>query len=628
MARTPNQDQRPATLETPFGKDVLSFVSLDAHEGISTLFSFEIEAASKDAALDFDKALGRNCCVTYRTHKNAERHFNGVLTSAEWLGKRAGLHHYRLRLEPWLALLGYTANCRFFQQLSVVDIIRKVFAESDFNDFAFRTSESYDPIEYCVQYRETNLNFVSRLMERYGLYFFFEHSKGKHEMIIADGRSSHQPVKNLASVPLRHSEASNFRDEQYLSGWTPTRRFETGKVALNDYDYLKPNASLLAQSSQPGGYTKADLEIYDYHASYDERGKGEKFAKFRLEARQCLDFRREGSGDAPSITPGGLITLAEHQEGGENRQYLVVTCHHRLDGDTYGSSDQSGGVGYQGRYLFQPSDRPYRSLLLTPKPSIAGVQTAKVVGKEGEEIDVDEHGRILVQFHWDRDKKQSRRVRVAQTWSGKSWGGIVLPRIGMEVVVEFIEGDPDAPLVVGCVYNGANPPPFALPENKTISGVKSRSSKGDNGYNELIFEDKTNQEKIRIHGEKDLDVTVKNAEHREIGREFKPARGKASCETVVKAGDHVLKVKTGNRKVSVGGSQTVDVTEMITTKAGVAMQFKVGASKIIITSAGIILDAPTITIKGKAVATVTAPVTNIVGSGLLTLKGGFMGMVL
>lgn len=629
MARAPQQDQRPATLETPFGKDVLAFHSLDAREGLSELFSFDLEAVSKEASLDFDKALGQGATITYRTYKGVERHFNGIITGAEWLGKRAGLHHYRLTLEPWLALLDYASNCRFFKQESVIDIIRKVFSESGFADFVFRTSESYDKLEYCVQYRETNFSFVSRLMERHGLYYFFEHTKGKHELVIADGASAHKPVENLSSVPLRYTQADNLRQEQYLSGWKPIRRFQTGKVALNDYDYLKPNAALLAQSSRPGRYTRGDLEIYDYHAAYDERAKGEKLAKFRLEAMQARDMRREAGGDAPSLQPGGLVSLSEHQQGSENRQYLVVSCQHILQGDDYASAGQTLDTpGYQGRYLFQPSDRPYRAPQRTPKPTIPGVQTAKVVGKEGEEIDVDEHGRILVQFHWDRDKKQSRRVRVAQSWSGKSWGGIILPRIGMEVVVEFVEGDPDQPLVVGCLYNGVNAPPFALPENKTLSGMKSRSSKGSSGYNELVFEDKSGQEKVRLHSEKDLQSTVRHAESWEIGKDFKPPRGKASSEKTVHAGDHVLKVKTGNHKVSVGASQSVDVTEMISTKAGVAMELKVGASKIILTPAGIIIDAPMVMIKGGATATVTAPVTNILGQGLLVLKGGFGGMVL
>jgi type VI secretion system secreted protein VgrG len=625
MARAPKQDDRPVRLETPFGKDVLSFLRLDAREGLSDLFDFSVEAVSSEAGLDFDRALGRNCCVTYRTHGSVERHFNGVLTGAEWLGKTDGLHHYRLHLEPWLALLSYQQNCRFFKEMNVIDILKQVFSEGGFSDYVFRTGESYDPIEYCVQYRETNLHFVRRLMERYGIYFFFEHTQDKHELVLADGRSSHQPLAGLPRVPMRHSHERSFREEQYLAGWKPTRRFETGKVSLNDYDYLKPNAQLLAEAAKPGGYSRASLEHYDYHADYTERGLGEKFAKIQVEAMQSFDFRREGWGDAPSITAGGLVDVTDLDASGENGQYLVVSCQHAVQGDTYSSRGAPDATpGYEGRYLFQPVDRPYRAPARTVKPLIAGLQTAKVVGKEGEEIDVDEHGRILVQFHWDRDKKPSRRVRVAQSWAGNAWGGIVIPRIGMEVVVEFVEGDPDYPLVTGTVYNGNNAPPFALPENKTISGVKSRSSKNDNGYNELIFEDKTDQEKIRMHGEKDLEVKIKNSAEWEIASEFAVPRGRTSHKRVVKKGDDELTVETGDQKVRIGASQSVDVTERITITAGMMITIQCGQSKITMTPASIAIDSPMITLNGTATISASAPMTSITGSGLLSLSGALV----
>ncbi|QCI64050.1 type VI secretion system Vgr family protein [Phreatobacter stygius] len=616
MPVTLKQDQRPARLKSPFGGDVLSFSSLSGRETISQPFEYLIEAVSTEAGLDFDKALGRNCCVTYHTYDKAQRHFNGVLTESEWLGKRSGLHHYRLTLQPWFSLLGFTSNCRFFQEMSVTDIIKKVFADAGFTDFMFKTSENYEKIEYCVQYRETDFAFVSRLMEHYGIYYFFEHSSDKHEMILGDGRSSHQPISGLATVPFRHLGTANYRAEQYLAEWRPGRRFQTGKVSLNDFDYLKPNASLLAESNQPGSYAKGGLEIYDYHASYKERSKGEKLAKVRLEARQALDLRRECAGDAASLLPGGLTTLKDHAEGSENKQYLVISCTHQIRDEDYVSGDASAETIYEGRYLFQPGNRPFRAPPVTPRPIISGPQTAKVVGKSGEEIDVDEHGRILVQFHWDRDKKPSRRVRVAQTWSGKAWGGVVIPRIGMEVVVEFIEGDPDYPLVTGTVYNGENKHPYELPANKTISGVKSRSSKSDNGYNELIFEDKSSSEKVRLHAEKDLEAKIKNSETREIGVEFPVPMGKASRSTTLKAGDDELTVETGN--------QTVDVAQTVKITAGLCLQLVVGASKITMTPASISIQSPLITVKADATLMASAPITQVSGDGLLMLRGALV----
>lgn len=621
MSLSLSQTRRPAILTSPFGDSVLHFTSMAAREGISETFLFEVEAVSTQSALDFDRALGKNCCVSYTTHKGELRHYNGVLTAAEWLGQRSDLHHYRLTLEPWFRLLDYVSDCRFFQQMTVIDIVRQVFSESGFSDFEFRTSESYDKIEYCVQYREAHGAFVSRLLEEQGIYYFFEHGKDRHTMVLADSRSSLRPAPGLASVPFRHLGETNFRDEQYISAWRPTRRFQSGKVALNDYDYLKPSARLLAQSSKPGGYAKSDLEVYDYHARYDERGKGERLARIRLEARQSLDFRREGAGDAASLVPGTLTKLAEHAQASENIQYLVVGCSHRLTAQGYLSGQDGQNDGYAGTYLLQPADRPFRAPFRTPKPSISGVQTARVVGKEGEEIDVDEHGRILVQFHWDRDKKQSRRVRVAQNWSGNAWGSIVTPRIGMEVVVEFVEGDPDFPLVTGTVYNGQNRTPFALPKDKTVSGMKSRSSKSDNGYNQLSFEDKTDQEKIHLHGEKDLDIKVKHAETREIGCEFSPPRGKASRSTKLKAGDDVLKVDTGDQKISIGGSQKVDVVETIRITAGVQLQLQVGASVITMTPASISIVSPSISISAAGPLSASGATVSVAGAGALSLTG-------
>lgn len=611
-----SQQQRPVRLTTPFGGDVLNLASFDGREAISQPFDYVVEAVSTTAGLDFDKALGRNCAVLFHTYGKAQRHFNGVLTESEWIGKHEGLHHYRLKLQPWFFLLSFTANCRFFQDMSVTDIIRKVFTEAGFTDFLFRTGETYEKIEYCVQYRETDFAFVSRLMEHYGIYYFFEHSADKHEMVLADGRSSHQPVPGLATVPLRHLTAHNEREEQYIADWKPIRRFQSGKVSLNDFDYLKPNASLLAEKSQPGGYAKSGLEVYDYHASYQDRGKGEKLARIRLEARQAVDFRRESSGDAASLAPGGLTSLKQHQEAAENIQYLVVSCHHRIRGQAYLSGAGDDGAHYEGNYQFQPGSRPYRAPAVTPRPVISGPQTAKVVGKAGEEIDVDEHGRILVQFHWDRDRKPSRRVRVAQTWSGKSWGGVVIPRIGMEVVVEFIEGDPDYPLVTGTVYNGDNRHPYELPANKTMAGVKSRSSKNDNGYNELVFEDKASGEKIRMHAEKDLEVTVKNAETREIGAEFPVPMGKPSRKTTLKSGDDELTVATGN--------QSVDVAQKISIKAGLMIELVCGASKITMTPASIDISSPLINVKAAAFLNAQGTLTQVSGAANLTLRGGLV----
>ncbi|MGO9232649.1 MAG: type VI secretion system Vgr family protein [Methylocella sp.] len=516
-----SQDARIGELTTPLGKDVLCLRDFSAIEGLGENFEFYVSAVSEQDNIDFDAALGKSCTVRLTSYKGKKRFFDGILTQAEWVEKKEDLYLYKLLLRPWFWLLGQRADCRIFLYKNAKDIMEEVFTKAGFSDFEFKTTADYDTIPYCVQYRESDLAFCLRLMEQYGIYYFFEHSHGKHTMILADSHSSHEP--NLQAPILEYlslSEGALDRD-QHLSAWVSERRCRTGKVEFNDYDYLNPKKKLLAPNEANEKYTQSKLEVYDYPGKYNEESIGKKFSKFRLEAEQCYDHRRYVDGDAVSLFPGSLVTVEKHPISSENQEYLVVRCSHRFGAQHYRSERRTGDhEAYRGFYEFLPADRPFRMLPKTPKPRIYGIQTAIVVckkGQESEEINTDEHGRVWVQFPWDRDKQNSCPVRVAQRWAGQRWGEIFLPRVGMEVVVEYLEGDPDYPLVVGCVYNGDNKVPYDLPSNKTIAGWKTRSSKGGNGYNELIFEDKKGSEQIRIHAQDALNVTVLGSETRTIG---------------------------------------------------------------------------------------------------------------
>jgi type VI secretion system secreted protein VgrG len=273
---------------------------------------------------------------------------------------------------------------------------------------------------------------------------------------------------------------------------------------------------------------------------------------------------------------------------------------------------------YQGSYELLPGDRPFRSQIVTPKPFVHGPQTAKVVGQSGEEIDVDEHGRILVQFYWDRKKMQSCKVRIAQVSSGKKWGGIFIPRVGQEVVVEYLEGDPNRPLVAGTVYNNDNKVPYSLPENKTVAGWKSDSPKGHGGYNELKFEDKKGSEEIHLHAQKDLNLVILNSESREIGEEFMPLRGSASRSATLKNGDDTLTM--GDQSVTIMGNQTTEVGEMISTTAMLSMTLTVGLSTITITPASISISSPAVNVVAEATLNLQAPAINI-DTALLSITG-------
>lgn len=612
-----------AALKTPLGDDILALKSFSGIEGLSELFEFQIEALSEQENVDFDQALGQACTIRLTTYEDKQRFFCGILTQAQWAGSEVGEQqsywHYRLVLRPWLWLLTQRANCRIFLDKDVKEIIQQVFTDAGFSsgsDFKFRTTGNYDKIKYCVQYRESDFAFASRLMEQYGIYYYFEHKDGQHTMVLADSRASHSAIADLAQLRFHVQTEGYRRVEQQINSWTSDRSFRTGKVEFNDYDYLKPPKQLRASKEGSESYARSRFEVYDYPGKYDEQDKGKQFAQFRLEAEQATDRRRRANGDAPSLFAGGLVTLDKHPTSAENREYLVVRAGHSFGTQTYGSSRSPDVVGYRGHYEFLTSDRPFRALPVTPRPRIHGIQTAKVVtkkGEDGEEISTDEHGHIWVQFYWDREPQKSCPIRVAQSMASKQWGEQFIPRVGMEVVVEFLEGDPDRPLVTGCVYNGDNKVPYALPDNKTQSGLKSDSSKGHNGYNELMFEDKKGDELIRMHAQKDHRVTVLNSETRTIGENFMPPQGQASRSTVLQSGDDNLRIKTGNRNVKIDfGGQSTSAMTQVSTVSALEIDHAIGMSGASFTSQNWMM--PGISMKAMVMVEIEAPIVIIKGA--------------
>ena len=619
MGEELTQDKRIASLTTPLGKDKLVLTTFDGTEGLSELFEFCIDALSKDDNVNFDQVLGRSCCVSMKLGEGPERYFDGIAVEAQAIGMQGDLYAYRLILRPALWLLTRTNNCRIWHDKTALDIIKEVLNQRQV-DFRTATTRNFPKLEYCVQYRETDFAFVSRLMEQHGIYYFFEHSTDQHMLMLADAPSSHRPIPGHSSVRFATKSAGRLHfPEQRLFGWTSERRFRTGKVQLRDYNFKQPNANMKGEANGTEKYTKAQMELYDYPGKYDKQEDGRDYAEIRLGAEQALDHRRFAAGDAVSFCPGGLFTLEEHPVGAENQQYLIARCVHRFSTDLYRSSQGVAAIGdhpYHGNYEFLPGDRTFRAPIVTPKPVVYGPQTAKVVarsGKDGEEIDVDDdgHGRIKVRFHWDRDDKRSCWVRVAQMWAGGKWGGHFIPRIGMEVVVEFLEGDPDRPLVVGVVYNGDNKFPYSLPDNKTQSGVKSNSSKGGNGYNELMFEDAKNSEVIRLHAQKDLNSTILHAETREIGENFESPSGSPSRKTTLKNGDEELEISSGNQKVHIAQKQTIDVDNDITITSMTTITLKVGTNNVVIDQAGVHINGMTIDLKGNAMINETAPMIKL-----------------
>jgi type VI secretion system secreted protein VgrG len=604
----PLQDKRPGEFNSPLGKDKLSLTRFDGSEGLGELFDYRVEAVSSQKNIDFNAALGHNCSVTLKSANGPDRIFNGVLVETQWVGSTEDLFIYRLVLRPWLWLLSRTSDCRIWHNKTALDIIKEVFRDRGFTDYRDATTSGFPTLEYCVQYRETDLNFICRLLEKHGVYFFFEHSDSRHMLVLADAKSSHKPVPGHEATPFFPGRQER-RDVENFSHWTSERRFRSGKYELKDYDFKQPGKNLKADKSVAAKYSKGQMEIFDYPGLYVERSDGETFAKVRLDADQAHDRRRYAAGNAISLFPGGLTKLERHATDSENIEYLVLRASHSFVAQDYRSGG-AGGDDYSGSYELLDSSIPYRSPLVTPKSVIHGPQTARVVGKDGEEVDVDEYGRILVLFHWDRKQKQSCRVRVAQVWAGNKWGGQFIPRIGMEAVVEFLEGDPDRPLVVGTVYNGDNKHPYALPDNKTQSGLKSDSSLGHSGYNELMFEDKKDSEMIRMQAQKDHKVKVLNTETWEIGSKFQGGKGMSRTTTLVKGGDQVtiqsgdqaIELQAGDQSVKIqAGNQTITISAKLTTSADQGIKLTCGASviemsptEIKITSGHISMSAPKI----------------------------------
>ena len=596
MATKPTQAARIGQLTTPLGQDKLVLTRFEASEGLSQLFEFTAEALSDDPNIDFNAAIGEKCCVALHTHGKTIRYFNGILVGTQWMGVDNDRYAYRLRIRPWFWLLTRTSDCRIFKDLSVPDILDKVFGDhGGFAKFEKKLSSNYPKLKYCVQYRESDFHFASRLMEEFGIYYCFAHSDSNHVMQLCDGLSSHSAKTGGEKLTFRKYEEDNRHREEHVFAWIPERSFNTGKVTFNDFDYKKPTSSLIAESEKGGGYQNDKLEHYDYPGRYKEKSDGKDLAQVRLQSEQARDHRCRATGDSPHCAPGALVSLAEHPESSQNKRYLVVNATHSYASDTYRTSGSGGGGNvYSGNYEYLPTDTPYRAPQITPVPRIYGPQTAIVCGSG--EIDVDEDGCITVQFHWDREKKPSRKVRLAQVWSGKNWGGIYIPRVGMEVVVQFVEGDPDRPLVIGTVYNGDNKHPYKLPKDKTLAGVKSKTD-GGSGYNELVFDDKQSNELIRMHGQKDHEVKIENDQRRDIGNDV---------------------------SVKVGNNQTMKIGNVLEVTAQSKIEFKVGQSKIVMDPMSITIESSMIKIKASIMLDESSPMTTVKGDALLILKGGLV----
>jgi type VI secretion system secreted protein VgrG len=622
MALNLTQAGRHVRVNTSLGEDKVFLETFEGEERVSDLFRYELGLLTDDPAFTMDSLLNQPAVVTINLHDDTDRNFHGIISHIEEVETRTEGHTlYRATLVPWTWLLTLFDDCRIFQNMAVPDIVQKVFSDRGFTDYANRLTGSYPVREYTVQYRETDLNFISRLLEYEGIFYFFEHSEDKHTLVLADQPTAFVDCPSQATVAY-DTNAGLWQDEDVVLSLRRTQRVRVGKVTENDYDFTKPKTTIEADldSSRKG-------EFYEYPGKYTARDDGSRYARVRLEEQEVRLLTVTAETNCRAFCTGFKFTLSGYYRDDANTAYALIAIRHKAANNAYISHDQQEAFDYRNTIEAIPASVPYHPPRNARRPFIRGSQTAVVVGKAGEEIWVDQYGRVKVQFFWDRagnmDENSSCWIRVAQLWAGKGWGAIYTPRIGQEVIVDFLEGDPDCPIITGRVYNADQTVPYPLPDQQTKSTIKSMSSKGGGGFNEIRLEDKAGSEQVFIFGQKDEDIRIKNDirewvgqdrnlfvtrdrmdqvgrdDHDDIARDHIEKMGRdhhmtvSGKEAISITGSHSMTVQ-GDVIEAFQGNQTTQVTQnlyikgmQVVIEAMTALTINVGSNFITIDSTGI-----------------------------------------
>jgi len=641
-----SKQNRIVTVITPFGDNQLVFQNLNGQEQIGRLFEFEVDMVRdlKFGNIAVDDVLGQNITVKIELENGYTRYFNGEVAQFKHLGLRNHYSCYRATLRPWLWYLTLNSNCQVFQDKSIIDIIKTVLGAYAYADVEYKLEDEYPLLDYCVQYRESDFNFISRLMEHDGVFYYFKHQKGKHTLVIADSYNACQAINGYQSIPYFPAGNKENRERDHIYEWLFEGQMTAGKYTLNDFDFKSPKADLVAKKHNPGKYLHSDQEVYDYPGKYANVAVGDKLVDKRLEEKQMPYLLKYGQGNALGLIPGMKFKLKNHYFTEENCDHVIISADYQIQGDEIVAGFGGGTEIFQCNFTAIEEQQVYRSERVTPKPVISGSQTAIVVGKQGEEIWTDQYGRVKVQFHWDRDGKADEKsscwVRLSHPVAGKKWGWISLPRIGQEVIVSFLEGDPDQPLITGRVYNNDQMPPYDLPDKKTQSGIKTHSTKNGNAdnFNEIRFEDEKGQEELYIHAEKDFMRIVENNDTLKVGFD-KKSKGdqvidiyndrtitleQGTDTLIIKQGDHHVKVKKGDDTLQIEmGDHLIDVSSgKSEIKAMTSIELAVGSNSIKIDQSGITIKGLQVTINGDVSVEMKSPMTTVNGDGMLTLKGG------
>ena len=542
------QDDRMGRLSTALGKDVLVLQRFEGADHLNQLSEYAVDCLAVSPDIDFDALIGTRASVTLITHDGEERPFSGIVTEACWLGPGENGHRYRLTLRPWFWLAAHRRNQRIFHDKTAPEILQEVLSEyASAGTARLSLSHDYPVLEYTVQYRESDLAFACRIMERFGISYHFTHSSEAHEMVLTDAVESHG---SIGARPYKPADGHHQEETEHFRDWRPARRLGTGAIRLTDYNFKTPNAAMEVDRMGDAAYAQGQIESFDYPGDYLDQGRGRVVAGLRMEGERGQDRRYAASGDIPALGGGVRVTLSGDTVPGRGEEFICLSARHSYVSDSYGSGGSaSDGYAYSGVYVLMPSTAPLKPELKTPRALVQGPQTAVVVG-EGE-IDCDDYGRILVRFHWDLASAYSMRCRVSQSWAGDGWGGMIIPRIGMEVVVEFLEGDPDKPLVTGCVYNGSKDRPYPLPEHKTKAVWRSKTHQG-RGFNEISFEDEIGRENIALHAQKDMTLKVLNNRMSRLDNDDVTSVGR---NTSIEVGNNHQERIGGSMNLTVGGGK-------------------------------------------------------------------------
>jgi type VI secretion system secreted protein VgrG len=625
---------RQTTLAIDLGGEQIRLRRVESIEGLSRPFQVNVDLFSKLGELDLLPHLGKACAVSVSEDGELLRYFNGFVTDGEYLSETRDGFHYRLIVRPWSYFLSHNSNFAIFQEKSVIDIIKAVLSTSPFAQIDYGKIKNTPPVRpYTVQYGESDFAFISRLMEEEGIYYFYEHTNDKHRMVLCDSPSAHEQGRhpllvynpNSASVGNVDSAArSSSAARQFLSQWH--ERVTTGgeaKVTFRDFDFEKPQKPVEAKVSAPGVHPLDALEVYHWPGAHKDEAGGKRLGTVVLDSRRAERQTYSGESQLASLTAGQKFKLSKHPNGRFNREYLITRAHHIVSAEIYSSGSEGGEHNVMIEAV--SSATQWRAPLSTPRPVVRGPETAVVTGPPGEEIYTDEFGRVKVRFHWDRastpGEKSTCWIRVSQTGG---LGNIIMPRVGHEVLVDFLDGDPDRPLVVGRVFNKEHMPIYKLPDHKTraLWRTKTYGAQGSYGAaqsldtgapkaNELRFEDKGGKEEVFLHAERDMNLRVRHKETHHIG-----------LDQEVKIG--------GSRKTRIEVADALDVGKSIKVTAGTTIHIeakssitlKCGQSTIKIDPTSITIQTVQFKTTAQAMAEVKSPLTTVKGDGLLTLKGG------